>query len=292
VFMFKKRFPLLVLFVVSAWFAGAQTRFGFKTGLNFARLSGPSELNDAGAALEKWENVTGFHIGATVSHNFSDNFGLRGEMLYSKKGARYTFEGQSYRIFNYSGGSTLTQGDATYRININNSYLDIPLTGFVRLGNFELSAGVYAGLLLQSVGEGALQYQGNTVPLGNPTGELKFLLDHNYRRDDPAGGNAGQTVTAQVDARTLELPRTLGAYYDLPEDKGALYKTLDYGLIGGLSYYLSQSMYANARLQYGLADLTNNAADLSKARTDNGQLIFRDDQDRNFAIQVSIGFSF
>jgi hypothetical protein len=289
--MLKKAIPV-VLMIFCAVTAQAQLKFGFKTGLNFARMSGPSEMNDAGAELEKWENVTGFHIGATFAHHFSDNFGLRGELLYSKKGARYTFDGQSYRIFNYSGGSTLTNGNSIYRININNSYLDIPVVGFARFGDFELSAGVYAGLLLQSVGEGSLQYQGNTVPLGNPTGEIKFLLDHNYRRDDPGTGDAAQTVTAQVDARTLELPRTLGAYYDLPEDKGALFQTLDYGLVGGVSYYLSRSMYANARLQYGLADLTNNDADLSKARTDNGQLIFREDKDHNFAIQISIGFSF
>jgi hypothetical protein len=289
--MLKKAIPV-VLMLFCAFAAQAQLKFGFKTGLNIARMTGPSELNDAGAGLEKWENITGFHIGATFAHKFTDNFGLRGELLYSKKGARYTFEGQSYRIFNDNGTQTLTNGSATYRININNSYLDIPLVGYARFGNFEVSAGAYASVLLQSVGEGSLRYEGNTVPLGNPTGELKFLLDYNFRRDDAGAGDATQTITAQVDARTLELPRTLGAYYDLPEDNGPLYNTLDYGLVGGLSYYLSQAMYANVRLQYGLADLTNNDADLSKARTDNGQLIFRDDRDRNFAIQISIGFSF
>lgn len=290
--MLKKAIPV-VLMLFCAFAAQAQLKFGFKTGLNIARMTGPSELNDAGAELEKWENITGFHIGATFAHKFTDNFGLRGEFLYSKKGARYTYEGQSYRIFNDNGTQTLTNGNATYRINISNSYLDIPVMAYARFGDFEVSAGAYASVLLQSVGEGSLRYEGATLPpLNNPTGEIKFLLDHNYRKDDPGSGDASETVSAKVNARVLELPRTLGAYYDLPEDKGALYNSLDYGLVGGVSYYISQAMYANVRLQYGLADLTNNDADLSKARTDNGQLIFRDDKDRNFVIQVSIGFSF
>ena len=52
-------------------------------------------------------------------------------------------------------------------------------------------------------------------------------------------------------------------------------------------------MYAGVRLQYGLADVTNNQADLQKNSTGNNKaLIFRDDKDKNFSIQASVGFSF
>ena len=37
------------LLAVAATSLSAQVRYGFKTGLNFAHISGPSEMSDAGA---------------------------------------------------------------------------------------------------------------------------------------------------------------------------------------------------------------------------------------------------
>ncbi|HNM24298.1 MAG TPA: porin family protein [Saprospiraceae bacterium] len=272
----------------------AQLRYGFKTGLNFARIDGPSETSAAGGNLENWKNVTGFHIGMSLGYNFSDNYGVRGELLYSKKGAKYEFKGPSYRIFRYDGGSTYTTGNSTFLININNSYLDLPVMGYARWGDFELSAGVYASLLIGSYGTGSLTYENaKTDPLGNAVDRVQFNLDYNYRKDKPGEGESGQTVVVKVDSRTLELPKQLGAYYDYPEDKGSLFNAADYGLIGGASYFFSRSLYLGARLQYGLADLTNNDADLAKGSTNaDKSLIYRADKDRNFNVQVSVGFSF
>ncbi|MEZ4920481.1 MAG: outer membrane beta-barrel protein [Saprospiraceae bacterium] len=285
---------LTSLFLCLAFMAHAQLKGGFKTGLNFASFSGESEMDAAGNSLEKWENVTGFHIGATFSYHFSDNLGLRGELLYSKKGARYTYEGQGFRLFNYSGGSTYTTGNSIYRINVTNSYLDIPIMGFARVGDFEFAAGGYASLLLSSIGEGSLTYS-NGMTEQNPgfvVNELKFILDHNYGKDSPGTGDSRETIVANLPTQNLELPRFLGAYYDLPEDRGNLYNSVDFGLIGGVSYYLSRALYANVRVQYGLADLTNNDADASKANSNNGAPIYRNDKDVNFTIQASVGFNF
>ncbi len=290
----KLKLTLLALMALSAFTLSAQLRYGFKTGLNFSRLNGPSELSDAGDKLESWKNVTGFHIGMSVGYNFTDNYGLRGELQYSKKGGKYKFEGQSYRIFRYDGGSTYSTGKSSYLVSINNSYIDLPVFGFARWGDFELSAGGYVGLLIGSFGTGSLTYEGGkTDPIGNNIDRLQFNLDYNYRKDEPGGGNDATTVIVKVDNRNLELPKELGAYYDYPEDKGSLFNALDYGLVGGASYYFSHSLYLGARLQYGLADLTNNDADLSKARTGDGKsLIYRKDKDQNVTVQVSIGFNF
>jgi prolipoprotein diacylglyceryltransferase len=66
-----------------------------------------------------------------------------------------------------------------------------------------------------------------------------------------------------------------------------------YGLIGGVSFYMSSALYLGARIQYGLADITNNNADIAKARTgDAKSLILQNDSDQNFVIQASVGFSF
>ena len=277
-----------------AFSLSAQLRYGFKTGLNFARIDGPSETSTAGENLETWKNVTGFHIGMSLGYNFTDNYGVRGEFLYSKKGAKYEFKGPSYRIFRYDGGSTYTTGTSNYLININNSYLDLPVMGYARWGDFELSAGVYASLLIGSYGTGSLTYDnGKTDPLGNSVDRVQFNLDYNYRKDKPGEGDNTQNVLVKVDSRTLELPKQLGAYYDYPEDKGNLFNAADYGLIGGVSYYFSHALYFGARLQYGLADLTNNDADLAKGSTNaDKSLIYRADKDKNVNIQVSVGFSF
>lgn len=289
---------LLTTFVFSL---DAQIRYGFKTGLNFASMKGPSDVDADGKELESWDNVTGFHIGASFAYNFTDNYSVQTELLFSKRGAKYTFDGDSYRIFRYTNGQTLSTGTSRYLINVNNSYMDIPITFVARWGDFEVSAGGYAGFMVGSVGDGSLRYSGTTVPLGNTvtnteTGasELVFNLSHNYRKDEPGEGDDAVKVIAKVDARNVEMPSTLGAYYDYTEDRGSLYNSFDYGLIGGLAYYLSNSLYIGARLQYGMADVTNNNADLSKTEINvtDGTLIYRDDKDKNFVIQASVGFSF
>jgi len=296
---------ILVLFLcLGTISAHAQIKYGFKTGLNFARIVGPSEINSSGTNLETWENTVGFHIGMTLAYKFTDNFGLRGELLYSKRGAKYTFVGESYRIFNHSTGSVLTRGTSRYLININNSYIDLPLLAYGRFGKFEISGGGYLGLLVQSVGEGSLRYSGKTT-LGNDVyinpnkadTELNFNLNHNYRRDAAGAGSAKSNdelpLSIKVDGFISEVPKTLGAYYDFPERKARLYNALDYGLVGGISFYISRALYLSGRVQYGLADLTNKDADLSKSKVENNKdLIYRDDKDRNFSIQASVGFSF
>jgi Outer membrane protein beta-barrel domain len=285
---------ILFLTIVSLS-VNAQLRYGFKTGLNFATIQGDAELNANGASLENWENVTGFQIGMALGYSITDNFGIRGELLYSKKGARYTFDGPSYKFFRSGSTVKFTTGNAKYLINVNNSYIDIPVMAYARWKSFEISGGAYAALLVQSVGEGALTYSNaiSVVPPNNPVAEVKINLSHNYRKDNPGEGADGETVSVQVDAAKFDIPKTQGAYYDYTEDRGSLYNTLDYGLIGGVSYYLSSALYANVRVQYGLSDLTRNEADLSKGTIgDDLSLIYRDDKDRNFVIQASVGFSF
>lgn len=283
---------LLALAICSTGHA-QQMNYGFKTGLNFAHINGPSETSDAGAELESWKNVTGFHIGMAVGYSFTDNYGVRGELLFSKKGGKYTFDGPSYRIFQDDGGNIYATGNSKFLINLSNSYIDLPVMAYGRWGDFEISGGAYLGLMIGSFGSGSLTFEnGTTIPVGDQLDKVQFNLDYNYRKDNP--GEHGADVTAfNIDNRLIDLPRTLNAYYDYPEDRGRLYNTLDYGLIGGAAYYFSRTLYLGVRLQYGLADVTNNDADLAKARTGEGRaLLFRDDKDRNFAVQASVGFSF
>ncbi len=300
VFFFKNnhspfRFLLVLLLAVfvspSAW---GQMKYGFKAGLNFGSIDGPSETNTAGANLENWGTLTSFHIGISVDYGLPGTaFGIRGELLYNKKGSKYTYDGESFRTFRFDDGSTtLTTGNSKYLINVTNAYLDIPVVFYGRWKDFELSAGAYAGFLLQSIGEGSLSYTGGrTLPLQVAVSDLEFNLDYDYGSDKAGQGNSDQTVLAQVGGKPLEMPQTLGAYFDYPSDRGSLYNGLDYGLVGGLSYYIN-SLYLGFRMQYGLADVSNEEADLSKATTDNGNPVYRNDTDRNMVYQFSVGFTF
>lgn len=273
----------------------AQMRYGFKTGLNFSRLSGPSETDANGKDLETFDNITGFHIGMTFGYSFTDHFGVRGELLYSKKGVKYSFDGPSFRIFRFDGGQTITTGNSKYLLKINNAYFDLPVLAYARFGDFEISGGVYGSVLIQTLGEGSLTYSnGKTAaPLNNPVATVEYNLSYNYRRDDPGQGIGNDKLLVKVDAKNIEMPKALGAYYDFPDSQNKAYNNFDYGVMGGLSYFLSSSLYASVRVQYGLADLTNNKADASKTKLDTkGAFRFLDDNDRNFQIQASVGFSF
>ncbi len=281
----------LLLIALAAGPAQGQLRTSFKVGLNAARMDGPSEEGPDGTALENWKNTTGFVLGMGLGYALTEAFGIRGELLYSRRGAKYTFEGPSYRLFRHSAGATEAVGQSRYLIGIQNTYLDLPVLVYGRWKDLEFSAGAYGGLLIQSTGEGSLLFTGGrTVLLGNPVAELEFNLQHNYRKDKIGGGDLGETVRVQVDARQIDMPKTLGAYYDYPEGAGKLYSTLDYGLIGGMSYYLSRSLFLSVRFQYGLADITNERGDIAKGRTENGTQIFRNDHDRNILWQFALGF--
>ncbi len=295
-----KRLLFLALLLHSATgLVQAQQGFhtGFKTGINFSNLRGPSEMGADGADLETFDNLLGFHIGATFAYNFVDNFGVRGEFLYSRRGMKYAYEGPMYRFFqvNNTVSTLTTSAKATYQLSVNNSYIDIPVMLFAKFGKFEVSAGGYAGILIQSNAIGEWRYTGAvSQPLRNSVGEVVFVLDYNYLRDKPGeAGGGDEKITASIDRRNVDVPKRIGAYFDQSEDLGNFYRSLDYGLLGGLTFNISRSLYLGGRLQYGLADVTNNAVDISRSTPGTpGKPVIREDNDRNFLIQASIGFSF
>lgn len=295
------RFITLFSCMLFAATLSAQFRGGVKTGLNFSTLKGTPETDANGAALESVKNFTGFHIGPTFSYGFTDQAGIRGELLYSKKGAKYTYTGPGSRTFVLENnlGKVATTGTSTVQVAVTHVGLDIPVTAYYRLGDFEISGGVYGSLILQKVGDGALQYSWDKQT-GTIGGSFESFLDYNFNKDElgESKGETFQEVIIQQDPdgfnkRISKLPQTFGAYYDYPEDRGNLYKSFDYGVIGGLTYYLSRSLFIGGRVQYGLADLTNNNADFGfQNLNQSSTAATRNDKDYNFTIQASVGFSF
>ena len=100
-----KHIPLLCLFLLLS-IAGLEAQditYGFRAGLTRSTIDGPSEQSALGD-LEEYNYNTGFHIGGGVKIPFSDLIGLRAELVYSQKGAKYTYSGKTIRFYRTEAG--------------------------------------------------------------------------------------------------------------------------------------------------------------------------------------------
>ncbi len=266
--------------------------YGFKAGLNFNSFNSDSETDAAGKELETFSGNTGFHVGAIFTWKATELMGLRGELLFSQKGGRRKFNGPSYYTLTASDGSVFnTTGTREQRLNVTNAYIDIPLMGYYKPVQWlELFAGGNIGFLVSSTAVGELKYSEGRIDQSTVPA-FDYELDFNYYSDD-AGSFTASEELIQVKGIDVALIETAGAYAEFDEDRGKLYKTIDAGLVGGLSLFFNKGLFISGRLNYGLSDITKSEADVSLVSQNNGAFIARDDKDRNFSIQASIGFSF
>ncbi|MEL6945186.1 MAG: hypothetical protein AAFO82_21250, partial [Bacteroidota bacterium] len=154
----------------------------------------------------------------------------------------------------------------------------------------EFMGGAYVSTLIGSVADGRLVFTPGSRQ-GNNFDEVEFTLDYRYRRDE-AGEGRGEIKALSVNGRGVDAPSTLGAYYEYNSVDKSLYNLLDFGLIGGISFYLNDGFFINARLEYGLTDTTEESADVSFGQIPSSQLSFRDDLDQNFTLHTSVAFRF
>lgn len=293
----KISFTLLFTFALVATTVAQDFSYGFKAGLNFSQISGDSEQNAAGMDLENFNDATGFHIGALFNLKFIDAFGLRGELMFSQKGTEYIYDGASYRDFTDEDGIVFsTLGNRRTVLNTTNSYIDIPVMAYYRLGKLELSAGPSIGVLVNSIASGEVSYD-----VFNNRGEViastAVLLDYNYGKDEAGAateGLGGTSTNFDINGRTAVLPEGEGAYFEYDEiADGEFYKPLDIGVNAQIAYFLNRGLFIAGRLNYGLSDVTNNDFDRSlQTRNEDGSFVSREDTDENFSLQFSLGFSF
>lgn len=290
------KFPLIILLscFLSVNLISQEITYGFKAGLNFNRIIGPSEFDDASAEVEQFNMGTGFHVGAAFNYKFYDRFGVRAELMYSQKGGEYKYDGQSYRIFtDRNFDQKITVGTMQTTLKIANSYIDIPVMFYARMVPWlELSAGVNVGFMIGSTAQGELVY--NSVnPNGTPLDQVRFLLDYRYFKDEAGEVVDPNGAILQIGNDFVDLPNTIGAYYDYDLKDGSFYNVLDFGLNAGAHFFINKGLFIGARLNYGLLDITNETYESSQVKLDPaGNRISRSDKDTNFSIQTSVGFSF
>jgi Outer membrane protein beta-barrel domain len=283
-------FIFLALLAFSTAASAQEFSFGFKTGLNFSNIKG----DDYKETLD--QNI-GFQFGATFAWEITDLMGLRGEFMYSQKGTKRSFDGKSYyNFFTPNNDIIRTTGVRNEDLNVSNSYLELPILGYFKPhSRFEVYGGMSLGLLVSSSAFGNIRFSeirdGSNIPTS--PNSIDHELDFNYLSDKPREAtysNPAQTVSIQGD--NVPYPQTAGAYFEFVDNRGKLYNTFDLGVVGGISIFLSKSLYVSGRVNYGLMDVTKTKADVSLSSLDNGNFISRNDDDRNFSIQTSIGFSF
>ncbi len=286
--MNTKSIVLTLLASAFFFYASAQElAYGFKVGLNFAQLKGDLE------SAEDMKSSTGFHIGAGVVYKITDRFGVKADFLFSQKGGKQSYDGDGVQLFyNQAGEKIPFEGNRNSSLNITNSYIDFPVTGYARFGNIEFSGGMYVGFLVSSKAVGDITFVGDA--LDQP--QEPFTLDYNYSKDDvpdPTTWVAGTDYRAmRVNNNDVLYPTEVGAYHDYAEKDGKFYKGLDVGLNAGIAYFVNQGLFIGANLNYGFLDVSNNDYDISYAEREGLEYIKRSDKDNNFMIMTSVGFSF
>ncbi|MBI1226127.1 MAG: outer membrane beta-barrel protein [Bacteroidetes bacterium] len=284
-------FTFFALLVFSSLATAQDFSFGFKTGLNFSNIKGDLE---EGESLDR--NI-GFQFGATFAWKATDLMGVRSELMYSQKGTKRSYKGTSYYNFYTPNNDIIrTTGIRNEDLNVSNSYLELPITVYFKPhSRIEIYGGASVSVLVNSSAFGNIKFSEIRDASNIPTSpnSIDHELDFNYLSDKPMEAtyaNPAKTVSIQGD--NAPYPQTAGAYFEFVEDRGKLYKAFDFGVIGGISIYLSKSLYVSGRINYGLRDITRTKADVSLSSLDNNNFISRNDDDRNISFQTSIGFSF
>lgn len=309
--MYQRNIYSTLILLLMTLGVSAQYNIGIRAGLNQSKFVGPSEAN----ATESFSLTGGFHFGAYFQYNINDNIGLRSEIIYNQTGSSYSFSSDDgyymYRPVLSRGvypNIAIVGLDSAPRedwivlrdktqidINYSNSYLQFPQTVHLQLSNkFEIHAGAYFGVMLSPLGFGTMKF-GEGDPFEKPY-IFQQGLDFNFNTDDPAQYKSRTPVLLIVNGQDVDIPSAIGAYYfieDADEDYTKRYSSIDYGVVGGISYYFNRGLYTSLRVDYGLADVTRTLGDISYQELQQGNVsVYNDDFDRNLNFSLSIGFKF
>jgi hypothetical protein len=287
-----KQYILLGVLIFGVSVLSAQS-FGIRAGLNYTKFSGPLEqgVNETNSLSN------GFHFGVNYAYKFADRISLKGEILYTQIGTKYDYNGESfYKIPIGTSGYVYEKGNSNIQMKVSNAYIALPITvQFEVSKKIELNVGLYGAFLIGPKGNGTIVFESYENPAG-----IKFSqsLIHSYNSDAAGESILSRTTgpAIYVDGAVVTLARSAGAYYhyQASEKVGNLYNRYDFGLTGGLSYFINKGFYFGIRYDFGLLDITNNKVDHKRKTYDevNNLFNFSDDFDRNVGIQASFGFKF
>ncbi len=271
---------------------------GFRAGLNFNTLAADAETCEQCMDVDSYESfnrTTGFHVAATFALAFTDLVGIKADLMYNQKGVEKRFDGPSF-FYLYADENDV-EGAFNFanlngEVNYVNSYIDIPVTAYYRLGKFEVEGGVSMGFMVNSRASGGLTYETDELsPFGNRV--FVFNVDGSLYSDEAGGGGVVSRGLESLPGASQPLPDVISGYYNSNSNE-PLYRRLDFGLVVGASVYLNNGLFIGARYQHGLTDVTNGENDLriTNEAPIAGREFNTDDEDYNRSIQASVGFRF
>lgn len=301
--MIKKIAFIAVLLCLSQFSLQAQDLGGgFKVGLNSSKFLGPAETDASGVDLESFDFLTGFHVGGLVQVKFNKYFGVQAEVLFMQRGTSYTFEGDGFQTYVANNNAVFnTTGQRKTILNINNGYINVPLSATVKVvGNLHVAVGAYADFLVSSTAIGETTYigitsNGSDVKDLNGVDEL-IVTKHSYNyTKDEAGGfvETAGSKTILVGSEEISIPNDTGAYYEYDEKNGNYFNRTDFGLHATAGWRFSNGLRFDLRANYGLTDITNDTYNVSLSEHDGDfNPVPRTDADKNLTLSLSIGFGF
>ena len=266
-----KKFNFLFLICMVAFTFSSQAQFGVKFGLNTS-ASGSYGNSETG---ETAELKLGYQGGVFYNLPVSDKVGIMVELNYEAKGTvskkDYTI---SYPVQDTETGAILGIGEYAVNQEINSvqRYLNIPVLAVFGGNKLKYYAGPNFGFLL----EGTADFErtvdvslGGAVISSSNSGKIK---DINWKDYD----SFNQIFTPT----------------NVPPKDGDFLNSFELGINVGLMYYLMDNLFIDLRVSQGLTDVTNNHYDYSIYPSDDYTFESREDIDRNFSIQLGVGYQF
>ena len=282
---------LLITICVIGQVQGQGFNLGIRAGLAQSKFIGPIESG----LDESFGLAGGFHFGINFQWNFTDVLGLKTEFMYNQKGSAYNMSSDNGAyVFNDAANgisNVVFRDESIVKLKHSNAYIQFPQTLNVQISpKIEVFGGGYISFLLSPVATGTISFGGDDLDT-----EHSFVqgLNFNYF-SDPSFLNRPEQILIRVNGDNVDLNTPVDSR-DFWNNRVAesRFKSIDYGLIGGASYYLNRGLYIMGRVEYGLQDVTRDISDYSFGDVnDDGSLIFRQDNDYNLSIQLSIGFKF
>jgi hypothetical protein len=292
----NKSITLAVLFFfINAQYSLFAQDYGFKIGTNWTSFLGQKELDTNGNSSESYQPAMGFQLGFTSNYPFSDNLGLRIEMTYAQKSMTLSYIGEATKIFytQATNRKIVAKGHLNSNLKITNTYFEVPLTLYVKgENNLEFAAGVSFAFLGSSKGKGEMTFEGNTEG-GFAIPQFTAELNYNYTKDKDSTAILSARSTPVEENGMVQLPQSVGAYYENKTSEHARFNTVDIGLVGEIKYWLNDHIGISGRATYSLKDVTNNASDFSQCKIDsNKNLTTTQDYDRFLTYQLSLVLKF
>ena len=270
---------------------------GIRAGLSQTKFNGPLE-KDFG---ESYSLNGGFHFGLSFQWNFNDLIGLRSEVVYNQMGSSYKLDTDNgYYVFPQTLNNFETpilRDTSLINLNHSNAYIQLPQTVHFSIGEkLELFAGGYIGFLVSPVATGTVTFGG---PSGSQEHSFRQGLNFNYFSDDAETINdiftqRVEDIEIRVDGLDVDIFGITNSYnfMEFNIDRSR-FLSIDWGLVGGASYYLNRGLFIMGRVEYGVRDITRNTTDYSFARVnDDKSPVFNNDSDRNLGFYLSLGFKF